>query len=43
MLNQIKFLLLISFVVTITACGSMGELVPVDESQDDSIEETTSS
>ena len=40
MRNQIKLFLLVSIVVTITACGRMGDLIPVNESQ---VEATTSS
>ena len=43
MRNQIKFILLVSLVITIAACGRMGDLVPVEESQIDSVESTTSS
>jgi len=43
MRNQIKFFLLVSFVITITACGRMGDLVPINESQVDSVETVTSS
>ena len=43
MRNQIKFILLVSLVITIAACGRMGDLVSVEESQVDSVESTTSS
>jgi len=43
MRNQIKFILLVLFVITITACGRMGDLVPINESQVDSVEADTSS
>ena len=43
MRNQIKLFLLVSLVITITACGRMGDLVPITESQVGSIEATTSS
>jgi predicted small lipoprotein YifL len=43
MRSQIKLFLLVSIVVTITACGRMGDLVPVNESQVASVEATTSS
>ena len=43
MRNQIKFILLVSFVITITACGRMGDLVPINESKVDSVEADTGS
>ena len=41
MRKQIKFVLLVSLVLMLTACGRMGDLVPVEESQVDSVESTT--
>ena len=43
MRNQIKLFLLVSLVITLAACGRMGDLVPIDESQASSIEASTSS
>ena len=43
MRNQIKLFLLVSLVITLAACGRIGDLVPIDESQVDSIEASTSS
>ena len=43
MRNQIKFILLVSLVITIAACGRMGDLVPINESKVDSVEADTSS
>ncbi len=37
MKKQIKFVLLVSLVVMLTACGRMGDLVPIK----DSVESTT--
>jgi len=33
MRNQIKHMLLVLLVMTLTACGRMGDLVPINESQ----------
>ena len=43
MRSQIKFILLVSFVITIAACGRMGDLVSINESKVDSVEADTSS
>ena len=43
MRNQIKLFLLVSLFITLAACGRMGDLVPIDESQAGSIEASTSS
>ena len=43
MRNQIKLFLLVSIVVTLTACGRMGDLVPINEAKVASVEETPSS
>ena len=43
MRDQIKLFLLVSLVITLAACGRMGDLVPIDESQTGSIEASTSS
>jgi predicted small lipoprotein YifL len=43
MTKQIKFILLVSLVITLAACGRMGDLVPVEESQVDSVESTNNS
>ena len=43
MKTPIKFILLVSFVITIAACGRMGDLVPINESQVDSVEADTNS
>jgi predicted small lipoprotein YifL len=41
MRNQIKFFLLVSLVITITACGRMGDLVPINESEVASVQSTS--
>jgi len=43
MRNPIKFILLVSFVITIAACGRMGDLVPINQLQVDPVESDTSS
>jgi len=42
MKNLLKFIMIVSFALTLIACGRMGELVPVTDTQADS-EATTSS
>jgi predicted small lipoprotein YifL len=41
MRNQIKHMLLVLLVMTLTACGRMGDLVPINESQVASVESTS--
>ena len=43
MRNPIKFILLVSLVMTLSACGRMGDLVPINESQVASVQLTSSS
>ena len=43
MRNSIKFILLVSLVMTLSACGRMGDLVPINESQVASVQSTSSS
>ena len=43
MRNQIKFILLVLFVITIAACGRTGDLIPNNESKVDSVEADTNS
>ena len=43
MRNPIKFILLVSLVITLSACGRMGDLVPINESQAASVQSTSSS
>ena len=43
MRNPIKFILLVSLVITLSACGRMGVLVPINESQVASVQSTSSS
>ena len=42
MKNLLKLTIIVSFVLTLIACGRMGDLTPVIDTQDDS-ETTTSS
>ena len=43
MKNQIYFVLLVSLFITLTACGRMGDLVPINELKVDSVETVASS
>ena len=43
MRNPIKFILLVSLVMTLSACGRMGDLVPIKASQVASVQSTSSS
>ena len=43
MRNPIKFILLVSLVITLSACGRMGDLVPINKSQVASVQSTSSS
>ena len=43
MRNPIKFILLVSLVITLSACGRMGDLVPINDSQVASVQSTSSS
>ncbi len=43
MRNPIKFILLVSLVMTLSACGRMGDLVPINESQVASVQSNSSS
>ena len=43
MRNPIKFILLVSLVMTLSACGRMGDLVPINEPQVASVQSTSGS
>ena len=43
MRKQIYFALLVSLFIALTACGRMGDLVPINESKVDSVETVASS
>jgi len=42
MKNLFKFIVLITFVFTLSACGRIGDLIPIQDSQIDSGESTSS-